>query len=60
MKILLAALFCQFVFFSHLAAAQQTEITGAVAYTETIQFDYTKDGVCLLYTSDAADDTQFV
>jgi predicted CXXCH cytochrome family protein len=44
MKILLAALFCQLVFCSHLTAAQQTEFTGAVAYTETMQFDYTKDG----------------
>jgi predicted CXXCH cytochrome family protein len=45
MKILLAALFCQIVFCSHLTAAQQTEITGAVAYTETMQFDYRKDGI---------------
>jgi predicted CXXCH cytochrome family protein len=44
MKVLLVALFCQLAFCSHLLAAQQTEITGAVAYTETIQFDYTKDG----------------
>ena len=45
MKFLLAALFCQLVFCSGLTAAQQTEITGAVAYTEMIQFDYTKDGI---------------
>jgi hypothetical protein len=45
MKILLAALFCQLVFCNHLTAAQQTEITGTVAYTEMIQFDYRKDGI---------------
>lgn len=45
MKILLALLFCQLVFCSQLNAVQQTEITGTVAYTETIQFDYTKDGI---------------
>jgi hypothetical protein len=45
MKILIAALFCQLLFCSHLAAAQQTEINGAVAYTETMQFDYRKDGI---------------
>jgi predicted CXXCH cytochrome family protein len=45
MKVLLAALFCQLVFCAHLTAAQQTEIRGAVAYTETIEFDYTKDGI---------------
>jgi len=44
MKILLAALFCQLVFFSQLTAAQLPEISGAVAYTEMFQFDYTKDG----------------
>jgi len=44
MKVLLAALFYQLVFCAHLTAAQQTEIRGAVAYTETIEFDYTKDG----------------
>jgi predicted CXXCH cytochrome family protein len=45
MKILLAALFCQLVFCSPLAAAQQRQITGVVAYTETMQFDYRKDGI---------------
>jgi hypothetical protein len=44
MKILLAALFCPLLICGQLLAAQQTEITGAVAYTEMIQFDYTKDG----------------
>jgi hypothetical protein len=44
MKILLAALFCQLVFFCQLTAAQLPEISGAVAYTEMFQFDYTKDG----------------
>jgi predicted CXXCH cytochrome family protein len=45
MKVLLAALLCQLFIFSQLTAAQETEITGAVAYTEKIEFDYTKDGV---------------
>jgi predicted CXXCH cytochrome family protein len=45
MKVLLAALFCHLVLWSHLSAAQQPEITGAVAYTEVMQFDYTKDGI---------------
>jgi hypothetical protein len=45
MKILLAALICQLVVCSDLASAQQTEINGAVAYTETMQFDYRKDGI---------------
>lgn len=45
MKILLAALFCQLVFCSHLALAQQTAINGAVAYTEIMQFNYRKDGI---------------
>ena len=44
MKVLIAALLFQLVFCSHLTAAQETEFTGAVAYTETIRFDYTKDG----------------
>jgi len=44
MKILLAALFCQLVFFCQLTAAQLPELSGAVAYTEMFQFDYTKDG----------------
>ena len=44
MKVLLAALFCHLVFCSHLTAAQLTEFTGAVAYTEIMEFDYTKDG----------------
>jgi len=44
MKVFLAALICPLLFCSQLTAAQLTEITGAVAYTELIQFDYTKDG----------------
>lgn len=44
MKVLLAALIGTLLFCSQPTAAQQTEFIGAVAYTETIQFDYTKDG----------------
>ena len=47
MKVLIAALIlmCPLLFGSQLNPAQQTGITGAVAYTETIQFDYRKDGI---------------
>jgi predicted CXXCH cytochrome family protein len=45
MRVLLAALFCHLIFCGPLVAAQQPEITGAVAYTEIIRFDYTKDGI---------------
>ncbi len=44
MKVFLAALFCMFVLCDPLFAERQTEITGAMAYTETVRFDYTKDG----------------
>jgi predicted CXXCH cytochrome family protein len=44
MKILLAALFATFVLFNPLHAAQSSGISGAVAYTEPIQFDYLKNG----------------
>ena len=44
MKVLLAAFFCQIILCGPLVAAQLPEISGAVAYTEMIQFDYTKDG----------------
>jgi predicted CXXCH cytochrome family protein len=44
MRGLLAVIFCQLVLCGPLLAAQQSEIIGAVAYTEIIQFDYTKDG----------------
>jgi hypothetical protein len=45
MKVLPAALICPLLFYGQLTAAQLPEITGAVAYTETIRFDYTKDGI---------------
>lgn len=45
MKVLLAALLCQLLLCGQLNAAQQPEIAGAVAYTEIIRFDYTKDGI---------------
>lgn len=41
----LAALISTLLFCSPLEAAQLDEITGAVAYTDEFQFDYTKDGV---------------
>jgi len=44
MKILLAALVGSFVFCGHPMAAQRNEIAGAVAYTEAVLFDYTKEG----------------
>jgi predicted CXXCH cytochrome family protein len=44
MRGLLAVLFCQLVLCGPLLAAQQSEITGAVAYTEAVLFDYTKEG----------------
>jgi predicted CXXCH cytochrome family protein len=45
MKVLLAALLCQLLLCGPLLAAELPELTGAVAYTEMIQFDYTKNGV---------------
>ena len=45
MKILLAVFFSWGLFCGQVMAAQPNEITGAVAYTEAIQFDYSKDGV---------------
>lgn len=45
MKLLLAAFFCQLLLYGQLSAVQRPAITGAVAYTETIRFDYTKDGI---------------
>jgi len=45
MKVLLAALLCQLLFCGPLLAAELPELTGAVAYTEMLQFDYTKNGV---------------
>jgi len=44
MRGLLAALICQIVLCGPVLADQQPEITGAVAYTEIMKFDYTKDG----------------
>jgi len=44
MKFFLAALFSSLVFLSPLHAVQLTEISGAMAYTEAVQFDYRKDG----------------
>ena len=44
MRGLLAVVFCQLVFCGPLSAAQPSKIAGAVAYTEIIRFDYTKDG----------------
>lgn len=44
MRGLLAVLISAFLFCGQPMAAQMNEITGAVAYTEKILFDYTKDG----------------
>jgi len=44
MKVLFAALFASLVLFSSLHAAQSSGISGAVAYTEPLQFDYMKNG----------------
>ena len=45
MRVLLAAFLFQLILCGQLHAAQQPEITGAVAYTEAIQFDYMKNGI---------------
>ena len=45
MKILLGVFLSWGLFCAQAMAALPSEITGAVAYTEVIQFDYTKDGV---------------
>jgi predicted CXXCH cytochrome family protein len=44
MKVLLAVFFCPLLLCGQLNAAQLPEITGAVAYTEAVRFDYSKDG----------------
>jgi predicted CXXCH cytochrome family protein len=44
MKALLATFIGSLLVCSQLAAAQLKELEGAVAYTEVIEFDYTKDG----------------
>ena len=44
MKRVLAGIFGSILFCMHLSAAQLQEITGAAAYTEAVQFDYTKNG----------------
>lgn len=45
MRRLLAVFIGSFLFCSQPIAAQLNEISGAVAYTEKVLFDYTKDGV---------------
>ncbi len=45
MNVLLAAFFCHLLLCGQLNAAQLPEVTGAVAYTETVRFDYSKDGI---------------
>lgn len=44
MKVLLSTLLCQLLLCGSLLGAELPKLTGAVAYTETLQFDYTKDG----------------
>lgn len=45
MKIVLAVLFSWGVLYGQAVAAQPNTVTGAVAYTVVLQFDYSKDGV---------------
>ena len=45
MRVFLIVLICQIVLCCPVLADQQPEITGAVAYTEIMKFDYTKDGI---------------
>ena len=44
MRILVAGFLCLLFLSSDAVAAERSEITGAVAYTEIVRFDYTKDG----------------
>ena len=44
MRVLLATSIISLMLCGQLAAAQLKEISGAIAYTEVIEFDYTKDG----------------
>jgi hypothetical protein len=43
--LLLVALLCHAVLFSYALAAPPPEISGAVAYTDIVRFDYSKDGI---------------
>src|SRR5512135_3129516 len=45
MKMLVAGSLCLLFLFGHAVAAERAEISGAVAYTEIVRFDYTKDGI---------------
>jgi predicted CXXCH cytochrome family protein len=45
MKVLIAAFFCQLLLCGQLHGAQRPELTGAVAYTEAVRFDYAKNGI---------------
>jgi len=45
MRVLLIGLLCHLIFAGQVLAADQSEIQGAVAYTEIMRFDYTKDGI---------------
>lgn len=45
MKIVLSTLFATLVLLTPLHAAQPAGISGAVAYTEPVQFDYLKNGI---------------
>ncbi len=44
MRMLVGGFLCLLLLSSDAVAAERSEITGAVAYTEIVRFDYTKDG----------------
>lgn len=45
MRLLSIGLLCHLILAGHVMAADHSEIQGAVAYTDIIRFDYTKDGM---------------